>query len=54
MKFTGTEPPNLHDSGRLAHFRSQRPEEYYKKWKQQVYESIKRSRGQRLPWKEAR
>ena len=54
MKFTATDPPNLHDSGRLAHFRSQRPEEYFKKWKSEVYESIKRSRGQRLPWKETK
>jgi hypothetical protein len=54
MKFTAAEPPNLHDSQRLAHFRSQRPDAYYQKWKTEVYDLIRRSKGQRLPWKEVR
>jgi hypothetical protein len=54
MKFTAAEPPNLHDSARLAHFRKTRPESYYQKWKVEVAEMIRRTRGQRLPWKAVR
>jgi hypothetical protein len=54
MKFTAPDPPNLYDSARLGHLRAQRPAGYYAQWKQQVFETIKRTRGQRLPWKQTK
>jgi hypothetical protein len=54
MKYTAPEPPNLYDSARLAHLRSQRSTEIYLQWKTQVFDSIKRTRGQRLPWKQTK
>jgi hypothetical protein len=54
MKYTAAEPPNLYDSARLGDLRSTRPEGFYKQWKTQVFDSIKRTRGQRLPWKQTK
>jgi hypothetical protein len=54
MKFTGAQPPNLYDSAMLGDLRSKRPDGFYQQWKTQVFDSIKRTKGQRLPWKSMR
>lgn len=47
-------PPNPYDSAALAGLRSKRDPAYYAKWKEDVLRTIKRSRGQRLPWRGSR
>lgn len=54
MKFTGQSPPNVYDSQDLAIGRANRDAAYYATWKEQVLSTIKRSRGQRLPWRSSR
>lgn len=51
MKYQGVGPPNLYDSAALASLRQQRDATYYAAWKDDVLKTIKRSRGQRLPWR---
>jgi hypothetical protein len=54
MNYPGIGPPNPYDSAALTALRAQRDAAYYEKWKTEVLRVIKRSRGQRLPWKAAR
>jgi hypothetical protein len=54
MKYQGLGPPNLYDSSALAGLRQQRDATYYAAWKDDVLKTIRRSRGQRLPWRGGR
>lgn len=54
MSYREVGPPNPYDSAGLAALRAQRDAEYYGKWKAEVLRVIKRTRGQRLPWKATR
>jgi hypothetical protein len=54
MKFAGQAPPNLYDSQELAGMRSTRDATIYNAWKEQVLSSIRKSRGEKLPWKQSR
>jgi hypothetical protein len=54
MKYQGMGPPNPYDSAALTALRAQRDADYYAKWKSEVLRTIKRTRGQRLPWKATR
>jgi hypothetical protein len=54
MKFTRQAPPNLYDSQDRAALRSERDPEQFAKWKANVLNAIRTSRGQRLPWRGSR
>jgi hypothetical protein len=47
-------PPNPYDSAALAGLRAKRNADDYLKWKNEVLRTIKRSRGQKLPWRSER
>jgi hypothetical protein len=54
MKYAGLGPPNPYDSAALAALRQQRDTAYYATWRDDVLKAVKRSRGQRLPWRGGR
>ena len=51
MGYQEAGPPNPYDSAALASLRAKRNADDYLKWKNEVLRTIKRSRGQRLPWR---
>jgi TolA-binding protein len=54
MKYAGQTPPNLYDSNELKILRANRDAKNYATWKDAVLSSVKRSRGERLPWRSSR
>jgi hypothetical protein len=54
MGYQDIGPPNPYDSAALAALRAKRNADSYLKWKNEVLRTIKRSRGQKLPWRSER
>jgi hypothetical protein len=54
MAYKRPGPPNLYDSGELQGLRKERDAQIYEAWRKQVLDTIRRSRGQKLPWRSSR